>query len=52
LLRADVDDGSVRLSFGPGSYFDTINTCEAVAHELAEGRRRTPPECLTCPSGR
>ena len=39
LLRADVDDGSVRLSFGPGSYFDTINTCEAVAHELAEGRR-------------
>jgi hypothetical protein len=39
LLGADVDGGSVRLSFGPGSYFDTINTCEAVAHELAVARR-------------
>src|SRR5262245_61163489 len=39
LREADVNGGGVRLSFGPGSYFDTINTCEAVAHELAEARR-------------
>jgi hypothetical protein len=39
LVGVDVDGGGVRLSFGPGRYFDTINTCEAVAHELAEARR-------------
>jgi hypothetical protein len=42
LLGVDVEDGGVQLSFGPGSYFDTIDTCEAVAHELAEARRVDP----------
>jgi hypothetical protein len=42
LLGVDVEDGGVELSFGPGSYFDTIDTCEAVAHELAEARRVDP----------
>jgi hypothetical protein len=32
--------GRVDLGFGMGTYFDVINTCEAVAHELADARRR------------
>jgi len=35
LLDARALPGSARLAFGPGRYFDLVNTCEAVAHEYA-----------------
>jgi len=35
LLDAKALPGSARLGFGPGRYFDLVNTCEAVAHEYA-----------------
>ncbi|HYZ55048.1 MAG TPA: hypothetical protein VE733_16305 [Streptosporangiaceae bacterium] len=44
LLEVRASEGSGRLAFGPGRYFDLINTSEAVAHETA-GRvlaRRNP----------
>ncbi|MGH3355440.1 MAG: hypothetical protein ACRDOJ_06050, partial [Nocardioidaceae bacterium] len=38
LLSADLADDKPLLTFGPGSYFDSINTGEAAAHEYV-GRR-------------
>jgi hypothetical protein len=35
LLDASVMPGAAALGFGPGRYFDLVNTCEAVAHEYA-----------------
>jgi hypothetical protein len=35
LLEAAASSGAASLGFGPCRYFDTINTCEAVAHEYA-----------------
>ncbi len=35
LLDARALNSSARLGFGPGRYFDLVNTCEAVAHEYA-----------------
>lgn len=35
LLSVSPAGNSADLSFGIGTYFDVINTCEAVAHELA-----------------
>jgi hypothetical protein len=32
-------DGRGRMTFGRGTYFDIINTCEAVAHEYTARRR-------------
>jgi hypothetical protein len=42
LLDVSVAPGRVELGFGTGRYFDVINTCEAVAHELADARRLSP----------
>ena len=42
LLGVVLEDGGVELSFGPGHYFGTIDTCEAAAHELAEAHRGDP----------
>jgi hypothetical protein len=44
----EVDWAAPRLTFGPGRYFDVIDLCEAVAHELAArdlagGCSLTPP---------
>jgi hypothetical protein len=41
LLAADLG-GSPRLSFGPGRYFDSIDTGTACAHEYAAGQPRGP----------
>jgi hypothetical protein len=35
LLEATASPDVASLGFGPGRYFDSINTCEAVAHEYA-----------------
>jgi hypothetical protein len=35
LLDARATPGGAELGFGPGRYFDLVNTCEAVAHEYA-----------------
>jgi hypothetical protein len=35
LLEAAAPSGAASLGFGPGRYFDAIDTCEAVAHEYA-----------------
>jgi hypothetical protein len=35
LVDVAVDGRRAELSFGTGTYFDVMNTCEAVAHELA-----------------
>jgi hypothetical protein len=35
LLDARPAPGGAELGFGPGRYFDLVNTCEAVAHEYA-----------------
>jgi len=35
LLEAAASSGAASLGFGPGRYFGTISTCEAVAHEYA-----------------
>jgi hypothetical protein len=35
LLDVGAVPGAVHLGFGPGRYFDLVNTCEAVAHEYA-----------------
>jgi hypothetical protein len=35
LLDARALPAGARLGFGPGRYFDLVNTCEAVAHEYA-----------------
>jgi hypothetical protein len=45
LLDAKALPGSARLGFGPGRYFDLVNTCEAVAHEYAAVQRAagSPP---------
>lgn len=47
LLEARAGPGGVKLGFGPGRYFEVINTAEAVAHEYAavtldRGGRRPP----------
>jgi len=34
-LAGDTNGGGVRLRFGAGTYFDQVDVCEAVAHELA-----------------
>jgi hypothetical protein len=35
LLDAQAMPAGAQLGFGPGRYFDLVNTCEAVAHEYA-----------------
>jgi hypothetical protein len=42
LLEATASPGAASLGFGPGRYFDTINTCEAVAHEYAAATLANP----------
>jgi hypothetical protein len=54
LLEAAAPPGAASLGFGPGRYFDSINTCEAVAHEyaaatLARGRPGLPPAMSDLP---
>jgi len=54
LLGAAASSGTASLGFGPGRYFDTINTCEAVAHEYAAARlardgRGSPPTMSDLP---
>lgn len=41
LVDIAVRDGDAQLVFGTGTYFDVMNTCEPVAHELAESTRET-----------
>jgi hypothetical protein len=36
LTDVALDDGRADLTFGSATYFDVINVCEAVAHELAD----------------
>jgi hypothetical protein len=36
LTDVALDDGRAELTFGTATYFDVINVCEAVAHELAD----------------
>ncbi|MER6253632.1 XRE family transcriptional regulator [Streptomyces sp. NPDC001584] len=44
LLDVDAEpDGSPRLRFGRGSYFDVINICEAAAHEFAAAATAAGP---------
>jgi hypothetical protein len=38
-----LDDGRADLTFGSANYFDVINVCEAVAHELADSARESAP---------
>ena len=49
LLEASAPAGEARLAFGTGRYFDVINVCEAVAHEMAAGTlvRQDPGSSLT-----
>jgi hypothetical protein len=35
ILRAGAGDRGAELAFGPGRYFDMVNTSEAIAHEYA-----------------
>jgi hypothetical protein len=49
LVDVTVDAGRPELSFGTGSYFEVMNVCEAVAHELGTaiaGHRGHDPEDL------
>jgi hypothetical protein len=39
LTDVALDDGCADLTFGSATYFDVINVCEAVAHELADSAR-------------
>lgn len=36
LTDVALDDGRADLTFGSATYFDVVNVCEAVAHELAD----------------
>jgi hypothetical protein len=49
LLEASAPAGGAHLAFGTGRYFDVINVCEAVAHEIAAGTlvRQDPGAPLT-----
>jgi hypothetical protein len=54
LLEAAASSGAASLGFGLGRYFDSINTCEAVAHEyaaatLARDRSGSPPAMTDLP---
>jgi hypothetical protein len=42
LLDLEWTGGSGRMSFGPGRYFQTVDVCEAAAHEFAAGEAELP----------
>jgi hypothetical protein len=53
LLEAQATPEGAKLGFGPGHYFQSINTCEAVAHEYAAatlaGGGQAPPAMAGLP---